>query len=123
MFISSLEGRKVYSQTGCGHWGAMAGFSPWIRRWLSSIQSLEMHETIQSRTSMSKSNCEKRLTLGHSRSLYGSVSQTVVRGPLGVREALTGGGREKMGKLLFSCRIYREKCVNFCIHSHLKIFS
>src|SRR6218665_1032581 len=35
--------------------------------------------------------------------VHGSVSQTVVRGHLGVREALTGI-RGKMGKLLFSCR-------------------
>src|SRR6218665_1854467 len=35
---------------------------------------------------------------------YGRVSQTVVRGPLGVRDALTGV-RGKMRKLLFSCRI------------------
>ena len=33
--------------------------------------------------------------------LYLRVSQTVVRGPLGVREALTGA----RGKLLFSYRI------------------
>jgi len=49
--------------------------------------------------------------------IYSSVLQTVVRGPLGVREALAGV------RGIFFLVEFIEKRVNYCIQSLLKICS
>ena len=122
------EVRGFNSRSSC-HVGTLGKFVPlWDLRFQSSSKttgSTTYCRVLQDENEMPFAQCLQTFSgmLWHkpTRNLQNSVSQTVVRGPLGVREALTG----VRGKILFSCRIQREKTCKFLIISKnlpLKLF-